>query len=313
MTVPSSLPPRLGEMGNGHDGLDAADSAGHPTSRVAVITVSYASGSVLPAFLDSIARSTEEPAVSIVVDNKPDDDAIARESRQRGARYLAAPDNPGYGGAINRGVLAVPPGVEWILVSNPDVVLGIGALDRLLEVADSDPRIGAVGPSIINPDGSVYPSARAIPSIGNGIGHALFANLWPTNPWTRQYHHDRPTSVPRSAGWLSGSCVLVRRTVFDAIGGFDDGYFMYFEDVDLGYRIGRLGYSNVYVPAATAEHLGGHSTASRPDAMVRAHHQSARRFLSKRYPGARYAPLRAVLGIGLAFRARMTSRRPTAR
>ena len=70
--------------------------------------------------------------------------------------------------------------------------------------------------------------------------------------------------VERTAGWLSGSCLLLRRDAFDAVGGFDPGYFMYFEDVDLGDRLGDAGWHNVYVPAAVVSHVGGHATVRDP-------------------------------------------------
>src|SRR5690606_10093760 len=106
-----------------------------------------------------------------------------------------------------------------------------------------------LGPRVLNEDGTTYPSARAVPSLRTGVGHALFTNLWTANPWSRRYRDDlAPADEARDAGWLSGSCVLVRRRAFDELGGFDEGYFMYFEDVDLGYRLGKAGYRNVYEP-----------------------------------------------------------------
>ncbi|WP_127792907.1 glycosyltransferase family 2 protein [Agromyces sp. LHK192] len=285
------------------------DVEGGAGARVGVITVSYGSESVLPGFLDSIPAATSASISVVVVDNRPDPaGTIEREARSRGAEYLAAPDNPGYGGAMNRGAELLPPDAEWILISNPDVVLGAGSVDTLVAAAESDARIGSVGPAIVNTDGTVYPSAREIPSIGHGIGHALFANVWPTNPWTRRYRREADDDRPREAGWLSGACLLVRRSSFDDVGGFDEAFFMYFEDVDLGYRIGRTGRRNMYVPAAIVRHIGAHSTASRPEAMIAAHHRSAKRFLAKRYPGPWNAPLRACLGLGLDVRSFVSAR-----
>lgn len=272
--------------------------------RLAVVTVSYGSEGVLPAFLDSVDRATDASVDVGVVDNKPSEGSpVVELCAERGIRYLPLPANPGYGGAVNAGVRALGPDVEWILISNPDVVLEPQAIDRLHAVGEADERIAAVGPAIINADGSVYPSARAVPSVGHGIGHALFANIWPGNPWTRTYHRSETGSTAGPTGWLSGACLLVRRRAFDEIGGFDESFFMYFEDVDLGFRLGRSGFLNVYAPEARVHHAGAHSTAVDPVPMLDAHHRSARRFLSKRYPGLRYLPLRAAIGAGLRFRA----------
>ncbi|MEO7147291.1 MAG: glycosyltransferase family 2 protein, partial [Terrimesophilobacter sp.] len=170
----------------------------------------------------------------------------------------------------------------------------------------------SVGPAILNSDGTLYPSARAVPSLRTGIGHAMFSNLWPGNPWTKRYRHDEEQpSDQRDAGWLSGSCVLVRRSAFDEVGGFDDDFFMYFEDVDLGYRFGKLGRRNVYAPSVKVTHSGAHSTASDSAGMIAAHHKSARQFLAKKYAGAWLWPLRAFLTVGLSIRSRLIERRIT--
>ena len=114
--------------------------------------------------------------------------------------------------------------------------------------------------------------------------------------------------LPRPVGWLSGSCLLVRRSAFDAIGGFDEGYFMYFEDVDLGYRLGKAGWGNLYEPTAVVTHIGGRSTASVRSSMLRTHHRSAGRFLQQKYRGWHLAPLRWTLRVGLELRARWLTR-----
>jgi len=280
---------------------------------VGIVTVAYRSNHVLDGFLDS-CRAAGAGALSIViVDNAPggQDDASGLAAAH-GADYIALPQNPGYGGAVNAGVRALPDAVDWVMISNPDVVLAPGAIDLLRAAGEADPAIGAVGPAVLNPDGSVYPSARAVPSLRTGIGHALFVNLWQRNPWTLAYRRETGASdQARDAGWLSGSCLLVRRSAFDAIGGFDEGYFMYFEDVDLGFRLGRAGYRNVYEPSATVTHVGAHSTGSESARMVAAHHASARRFLSKKYAGWWLWPVRAVLRVGLAIRSRAIQRRLT--
>lgn len=277
---------------------------------VGIVTVAYHSNRVLSGFLDSIHAASTGPVAVVVVDNAPGSDDAAALSAAAGARHVPLPANPGYGGAVNAGVRELPDSVEWVLISNPDVVLAPGAVDTLQKTAASDPAIGAVGPAVLNPDGSVYPSARAVPSLRTGVGHALFANLWQRNPWTLSYRRETdPSDQQRDAGWLSGACLLVRRSAFDRIGGFDEGYFMYFEDVDLGFRLGRSGFRNVYEPAARVTHVGAHSTGGESARMVTAHHDSARRFLSKKYAGWYLWPIRAGLAVGLALRSRAITRR----
>lgn len=274
------------------------------------MTVSYNSSSQLDAFLSSLDDELRAGIAVVIADNASADigstEAIAKT---HGARVLPLTENLGYGGAINRAVASLPAAVDAVLICNPDVLVGEDALDALRARLDAEPTIGAVGPRILNEDGTLYPSARRIPSLRTGIGHALFVRVWPTNPWTKAYRSENQVSA-RDVGWLSGACLLVRRSVFDRLGGFDEGYFMYFEDVDLGYRIGRAGFRNRYEPTASVVHVGGLSTQAESRRMVRVHHASAYRFLAHKYPGPLLAPVRAVLRAALAARAWLLTRRP---
>ena len=280
-------------------------------SGIGVVTVSYGSESVLPGFLKSVPNASVGPLQVIVVDNLPANGASIEEFATRsGARYAAMTGNLGYGAAMNAGVAQLGPDIRWVLLSNPDVVLAPGSIDELVRVAEQDDNIAAVGPALLTADGEIYPSARAVPSLRTGVGHALFVNLWVENPWTRAYRNDRATlAVQRDAGWLSGACLLVRRDAFERLGGFDPGYFMYFEDVDLGYRIGKAGYRSVYAPSAVAVHSGAHSTTTESGRMIAAHHQSARRFLNRKYSGVWLWPIRVTLTIGLELRSALLRRR----
>ena len=151
--------------------------------------------------------------------------------------------------------------------------------------------------------------ARAVPTVATGIGHALFSSIWPSNPWSRAYRDEADMTAQRPAGWLSGSCLLVRWEAFDAIGGFDERYFMYLEDVDLGDRFTRAGSQNIFCPDAVISHAKGHSTQAHAGAMLRAHHSSAYRFQADRHPAWWQAPLRAALWLGLQARGAVTAAR----
>ncbi|WP_338144758.1 glycosyltransferase family 2 protein [Cryobacterium algoricola] len=293
--------------------MSTAPTPSPEAARVAVVTVSYGSEVVLAPFLSSLSTAASTPLHIVVADNKPagDSKSVSSIALAAGAIYLPLSANRGYGHAINAAVAGLPPEIDWVVVSNPDVVANSSAIDRLLAVARSDSGIAAVGPRILEADGTVYPSARAIPSLRSGVGHALFANIWPGNPWTRRYRVETDqVLVQRDAGWLSGAFLIIRRSVLDELRGFDESYFMYFEDVDLGFRIGKLGLRNVYVPSAVVVHTGAHSTQGGESArMVRAHHESAKRFLFKRYPGPLLWPVRVALAAGLDIRARLAERR----
>lgn len=275
-----------------------------------VVTVTYSSGTHLDRFLSSLTVATDLALQVIIADNGSVDGA-PEEAIQRypGTRLLHTGGNLGYGTAVNRAVATVPADQEYVLVANPDVVWSPGSIDALLEAAARWPQAGAVGPLIRDPDGAVYPSARHLPSLVRGGMHAVVGFVWKKNPWTRSYRQEHLEPSERPVGWLSGSCLLLRRKAFDAIGGFDERYFMYMEDVDLGDRLGRAGWLNVYVPGSEILHDKGHSTGRNPSRNLRAHHDSTYIYLSDRHTGWWQAPLRWTMKGALRTRARAAVRK----
>jgi N-acetylglucosaminyl-diphospho-decaprenol L-rhamnosyltransferase len=276
--------------------------------ELAVVTVTYSPGDTLETFLDSVAKATSRPLRVLLADNGSTDGAPERAMGRDGVQLLRIGENVGYGTAANRGIAEFGPEVGWVVVANPDVEWHPGSLDELLAAGERWPRAGALGPLIRDPAGTVYPSARLLPALGRGIGHAVFGPLWPSNPWTTAYRQSDTALGERTAEWLSGSCLLLRRAAFESVGGFDCRYFMYFEDVDLGDRLGRAGWLNVYVPAAEVTHLGGHATSRVAELMLAEHHRSTYRYLAGRHPGPLYAPLRLALRAGLAGRSKLIRR-----
>lgn len=277
--------------------------------RLAVVTVTYSPGEHLEHFLSSLDAATTQRPLVVLADNGSTDGAPeAAAERYAHVQLLRTGGNIGYGAAANRGVAELPVDVDWVLVANPDVEFLPGSVDELLAAAGRWPRAAALGPLIREPDGSVYPSAREVPKLIAGSGHALLAGVWPGNPWSRQYRRPEAEPGERDAGWLSGSCLLLRRSVFESVGGFDSRYFMYFEDVDLGDRLGRAGWRNVYVTSAEVTHAQGHAADRSPKKMLAAHHESAYRFQAGRHPQRYAAPLRAGLKVALLVRKRWVSR-----
>ena len=274
------------------------------TGPVRVVVVTYWPGDALASFLDSLADATSRDVRVVLADNGSGDGAPEAAAERPGVTLLPTGSNLGYGAAANVGARAGDE--EWLVVANPDITWHKGALDTLLEAAGRWPRGGAFGPAILTPQGDLYPSARGFPTLGRGAGHALLGWWWPSNPWTRSYRRESGGPEEALAGWLSGSCLLLRRTAFDEVGGFDPGYFMYFEDLDLCRRLADAGWESVYVPSAVVEHTGAHSTRRSRNAMLRAHHASAYRYLSGQYRGPRWLPVRIALRMGLAARYRLS-------
>ena len=182
----------------------------------------------------------------------------------------------------------------WALVANPDIRFEAGAVDELLDgggalAAGGDDRPG-------HPHAARAASTRrpaTCPSLSTGIGHALLGWLWPANPWTARYRREREDPRERTAGWLSGSCFLVDLEAFHSVDGFDPGYFMYFEDVDLAERLGRRGWLHVYVPSAVVDARGRprHLARAAPDAAGAPHQRAALPVGAVPLPAARAAAL----------------------
>lgn len=278
---------------------------------LAVITVTYSPGEYLKKFLDSIPGASTQDVLVVMADNGSVDGTPENAAREReNVEFLPTGGNLGYGTAVNVAARALHErreadaiDTEFFLVSNPDVVFGDGALDQMIACARRHPRAASVGPMILESDGSIYPSARAVPTVAKGIGHALFGVIWKKNPWSAAYLDNSDMTVERSAGWLSGSCLLLRWDAFDQVGGFDERYFMYMEDVDLGDRLLRAGYENIYCPEAQITHAQGHVTGKHPELLLPAHHESAYRFQADRHSAPWQLPLRVLLYLGLKVRA----------
>jgi N-acetylglucosaminyl-diphospho-decaprenol L-rhamnosyltransferase len=297
------------------DAPGRADAVDHPLSRVGAVVVDYNAGDHVIECVRSLRA--EGVGEVVVVDNgSTDGSPEALAATDPATVVVRSVVNVGYGRGVNRGWAelgrgAAPrtsdrPATEapvLLLVSNPDVVLRRGAVERLVAALDAAAGVGIVGPRIDNPDGTRYPSARTFPAIGDAVGHAVLGLVAPRNRFTRRYRMlDIDPDTAGEVDWVSGACFLVRAETFRDLGGFDEAYFMYLEDVDLCWRAGRAGWKVLYEPAARVVHLQGVSTDQQPYRMILAHHRSMLRFATRTTAGWRRAVLPVVV-VGLVARA----------
>jgi GT2 family glycosyltransferase len=194
----------------------------------------------------------------IVVDNASPDDSGAAVAGLP-VTVVRERENRGFGAGCNAGfrVGAAP----YVLFLNPDAAIDPQSLGELVHTLEQDPTLGAAGPRIVNDDGSLDHSIRRFPRLRSTYAQALFAHLLAPNAgWADEVVRDASRyESPGAAEWLSGACLLVRRSALEAIGGFDEGFFMYCEDTDLCRRIWNLGLAVRYQPSAVAVHKGGAS------------------------------------------------------
>jgi N-acetylglucosaminyl-diphospho-decaprenol L-rhamnosyltransferase len=229
--------------------------------------------------------------------------------RHAGEVVVLRPEkNLGYGAGVNRGLAVLSglaPPSEWVLVSNPDLRIHQGSLEALRGALEDRPAWAMVGPRIYSDDGEVYPSVRRFPSLVDAAGHALLALFKPQNRFTKRYNPGAPEGDGVvEAQWVSGSCFLARRDALEQLGGFDEAYFMYNEDMDLCWRAHRAGWGVGFAGAASVTHVQGVSTARHPYRMMLAHHRSALRFTVRTTEGWQRLALplaAAVLGVRLVL------------
>ena len=276
--------------------------------EVAAVVVDHDAGALLYECVRSLLREGAGPVV-VVENGSPG--STARALAGLSADDPGAPvvvvrpgKNLGYGAGVNRGLAALTgrePPPPWVLVANADLHVHPGAVDALRRVLEAHPAWALVGPQIHADDGSVYPSVRRFPSFLDAAGHALLALFNPENPFTKRYNPGVPEDAEAvEAEWISGSCFLARRGAFEELGGFDEAYFMYAEDMDLCWRAHHAGWGIGFTGAAEVTHIQGVSTARHPYRMMAAHHRSALRFTARTTSGWRRVllPL-AVLVLGL--------------
>ena len=269
---------------------------------IGAVVVDHDAGQLLDGCVRSLLADGAGPVV--VVENGAAGSAAAAladlsEDRPDGpvppVRIVRPGSNVGYGAGVNRGLAALAgesPPPEWILICNPDLIVHLGALAALRQVLESEHAWALVGPRIFDETGAVYPSVRKFPSLADAAGHALLALFNPDNPFTQRYNPGTPEGeVVTSAGWVSGSCFLARRSALEELGGFDEAYFMYAEDMDLCWRAHHAGWGVGFAGTAEVTHVQGVSTARHPYRMMLAHHRSALRFTFRTTKGWRRAAL----------------------
>lgn len=270
-----------------------------PGTDVAAVVVNYNARDVLLKCVQSL-RADGVGTVVVVDNDSRDGSGEALAAADPEARWVPTGANLGFGAAANRGVATVA--TPYVLILNPDVEIEPGTVKALVDALERDPALAAVGPRVEEPDGTVYASGRPFPDLMVAAGHAFLGYAAPRNRFTRAYKLlDWDRSSPRDVDWLSGSCLLVRRSAFDAVGGFDEDFFMYVEDVDLCWRWGRAGWRVRYEPAGRVVHTGAVSTNQAPYRMILEHHRSLWRFARRSTVGPARAMLPAVAA-GLTVR-----------
>jgi N-acetylglucosaminyl-diphospho-decaprenol L-rhamnosyltransferase len=223
---------------------------------VDVVVVSYNSAEELRSCVEPLAGMPDVNV--IVVDSASTDGSVASVS-DLPVTVEALKENRGFAHGCNAG--ARRGNAPYVLLLNPDATLDKPSLERMVATAEADPAIGAVAPRIQDVDGTLDWSQRRFPRLRSTFAQALFLHrFFPLAPWTDELVRD-PAAYERSASpeWASGACLLVRRTALERLGGLDEGFFLYCEDMDLCRRLRGQGLDIRYDAGAICIHEGGAS------------------------------------------------------
>jgi N-acetylglucosaminyl-diphospho-decaprenol L-rhamnosyltransferase len=252
-------------------------------SAVAVVIVNYNTREHLLACLTTIRM--EAPREVVVVDNASRDGSAALV-RAEFPEVVLQPNttNYGYGAAANQGIRACH--AETVLLLNSDTLLRPGAIAALGNYVDRHPRFAVVGPRLLSADGTRQPSCFPfLTPLNVLVLNTILSRFVAVLPGLREHFdpawpHDKACRVP----WVKGAAIAIRREAFEAVGGFDEAYFMYAEELDLCYRLRAIGWETHFAPVTSVTHVEGASTNQvRPEMLSRLF-ASIRRFYMRHYP-----------------------------
>ena len=276
-------------------------------TSIGVAIVSFNTRELLRGCLESLRGCTLPLRVVVVESGSRDDSAAMVRAHFPKAELIDLKHNVGFTAGTNIGlrVLGVggwgkgerdqppspiphPPSPDYVLLLNPDTVVHLGAIEALAAFLDAHPRVGAVGPRLLNPDGSVQPAAFRFPTLAMTLldlfppGQVLPGRLY-GSWWHGRYPQEQCADTPFPIDHPLGACILARREVAEQVGLLDERFFMYAEEVDWCYRIRQAGWAIWQEPRARVTHVGGAATSQFRSRMLIMLYQSRLRFFRKHY------------------------------
>lgn len=251
---------------------------------ISIAIVNYNAGELLRACLASIEG--EQPYEVVVIDNASTDGSgeMIRRDFPR-VHVINMPRNDGYGAAANLAIASCSS--QYVLLLNCDTSLHPGTLQILCDYLDQYPRAAVVGPRLVNPDGTRQPSCFPFPT-------PLQTLIKETSLSRLSSGYGSPPSA-RRVPWVLGAALAIRKSAFESVGGFDASFFMYFEEVDLCYRLREAGWETHFAPAAIVTHVGGASTRKQRPAMLLQLYKSLCHFYRLHYAPLQRSQLKLVL------------------
>lgn len=236
--------------------------------------------------LQSVASACEGIThETLLIDNGSTDESVAMVRRDfPQVRLKANATNTGFTRANNQGLRAARG--RYLALLNNDTICHAGAFTALVRELEATPDAGIAAPKLLNSDGTRQFSFRSFPGFQQALfsRESLLTRIFPDNPYSTKYlKADDPGDAPQDVDWVSGACFVIRRDLYEKIGGLDESFFMYSEDVDYCMRCWEAGYRVIYRPAGVVTHLGGQTSSRTPFLPIFERHRSMYRFYKKHY------------------------------
>ncbi|BBA32760.1 putative glycosyl transferase [Methylocaldum marinum] len=277
---------------------------------ISIIIVNYNGGDLVLRCLQSIFTTSADYTFELIfIDNASADGSLQRVKESfPGVRITELPRNLGLAAAFNLGLKQATG--RYLLSLDNDTRILPDALSSLVRFMDNHPQTGAVGSLLLNPDMSPQKTARLRPSAINAVfgRRSLITKIWPGNPWSRKYlMESRLTgSDPFQVWWVSTAALMVRKEVYEQIGGLDEDFFVYWVDADWCERINKAGWQIYAVPDSKIihdENLKAGRRARKNYRMLIDFHRGAYLYFVKHHAKSPYHPKGLIALIGLSLRA----------
>ncbi len=264
---------------------------------LSIIIVSFNTKDLLVSCIKSILKNTKNIKFEIIVVDNNSTDGSFDAAKNLGAVVIKNKENIGFAAANNQGA-EVSRG-QYVLFLNSDTQIHDNVLGEMISSIEENPKIGVATCGLNNKDGSIQDTGGYFPTLPRVLAWMLFFDdiPWIINLITSYHPHTSYFETPHKQDWVKGAFLMTRRDIFKKVKGWDETYFMYVEDVDLCFKIKKLGFEVWYLPKYKITHLGGASSKTQEFSLI-SEFQGIKKFYIKHYPSWQTPILRFILKIG---------------
>jgi len=266
--------------------------------------INWNTRNLLEECLNSIFEVESSNSFNVVVVDNDSTDGSPEMVKEKFPQVTLKENSRNVGYAVAANQIIKQSNTPYLFLLNSDTKLVSASFEEMVGFMNMHPSVGVVGPLVLNSDGTIQYSCRNFPSFIDATIHAFLGMLVPSNPYSGRYKMmECNRQSEQKVDWVSGAAMFLRKKAIESIKGFDEGYYMYVEDMDLCYRLQLSGWDAYYLPQVEIYHHIGQSSQQRSTKMIIEHQKSIYRFYSKLYENKPWHYLQFLIAIGLFFRA----------